>query len=497
MMDFQSSMNLDEPTRPPKPTAPLPRISSYFYACRDRNLDTREKCTTLYPCDGARIQVSFTENQHTRNDFKTLWSWNENIVSWGSYSRSIYGAYVTAVFRDQTVFTCAYPQPENTVATSVPTQPPATAIPTVQISTSDGLVVQFLPSGNVLQRFVPPKARAKAAVSGTRGVLDRAIGKEIGRVFTYKGAIVRYMEDDMVITQFPNGAYSSKTGNVWTTIRVDGSRVVGSSICLTSQQQQPAETSEQAAVDPSVTDAAENAKVDAPNANQGGVEELPRIRVSQETNLSSKELMITREDLVHVAVREEFGIVSCTHADGSTIESRFALGRLESAEELLGRTDPESIKIHAGSFATVAFGEFVGGGIERKPGRVSLTLPDGTSVEYGVKNAEHVALRDDVMVSVNMKGHMKITKQYLNKTSTRSDPPSRRRTAKSATVPESKPVTPGKVEEAHSYSANWFDGTLHHVDAFGTVFEVDRFGNASVRAKEGTLIHPSELNPPT
>jgi hypothetical protein len=74
------------------------------------------------------------------------------------------------------------------------------------LSLPHGLIVRFMPNGDVHQKY--PELASKASTEGMLHLYDNAEVNneyELKRVITGTGSVVKYMKDGSVLVLYPNG----------------------------------------------------------------------------------------------------------------------------------------------------------------------------------------------------------------------------------------------------------------------------------------------------
>ncbi|RKO87711.1 hypothetical protein BDK51DRAFT_38526 [Blyttiomyces helicus] len=298
-----------DPARPET----LKRTPPYVYATGDDIIQYHDDCTTMYPCTGAQIRVRKTSSMNYGDavDIHQTIHWNDNILTWGppaAFRSTGDGAHLVAAFRDGSAFS---------IAPSGPTSVSA------QMSTKEGLTVQFLPNGHIVQKILTARGAARAGL-----VARETNPAEIGRIVMPNGTIIKYFEDDIIHILYPNGNVSIRKSNQWTTITGEGlqpAHEVASSIPAPTVALTPTASPQLTPISPSPSQSLPP----------------PLLKVIHERHPALRRTVITREDMVTVTVSED-GRVIAEHSDGTIIE-----------------TDPASGTIHVRG---VGFGEVVCGG---------------------------------------------------------------------------------------------------------------------------------------
>jgi len=90
----------------------------------------------------------------------------------------------------------------------------------------EGLVIQVLPNGDIVQEMIPESPVAKSQTKGNNLVEDQISDhqRELKRIITTDGQVIKYMADGNFIIYFPDGTltYNDNRKKVWYTINSNG-----------------------------------------------------------------------------------------------------------------------------------------------------------------------------------------------------------------------------------------------------------------------------------
>ncbi|KAJ3229236.1 Sperm-associated antigen 17 [Chytriomyces hyalinus] len=233
------------------------------YASGDAVVQKNDNFTVLYALDGGKITVHREQHLNFKPEVRTHLLHNENSVSWSNATQSKHGPYLTAVFEDHMVFTVTEREGALNAVLSCP----------------DGLIVEFRSNGNIVQR---QDSSGSTAASQGRNLS----AKEVNRVITTNGSVIRYLTNSSIEVLQPDGTTSVSTKDGWITTSNTGARVV--TTCI--------------------------------NGGDSNSEQLSPIQFARETIIALSETIITRQDMVVTTMKKD-GSVVAEHADGTVIST--------------------------------------------------------------------------------------------------------------------------------------------------------------------------------
>ncbi|KAJ3243282.1 Sperm-associated antigen 17 [Chytriomyces hyalinus] len=233
------------------------------YASGDAVVQKNDSFTVLYALDGGKITVHREQHLNFKPEIRTHLLHNENSITWSNATQSKLGPYLTAVFENHMVFTVTERDGALNAVLSCP----------------DGLIVEFRSNGNIVQRL---DSSGLTAASQGRNLS----AKEVNRVITTNGSVIRYLTNSFIEVLQPDGTTSVSTKDGWITTSNTGARVVTTSI----------------------------------NGGDSNSEQLAPIQFARETIIALSETIITRQDMVVTTMKKD-GSVVAEHADGTVIST--------------------------------------------------------------------------------------------------------------------------------------------------------------------------------
>ncbi|KAJ3298893.1 hypothetical protein HDU79_005265 [Rhizoclosmatium sp. JEL0117] len=229
------------------------------YYSGDSVVEQTDNFTVLYPSDGSHITVHREQHLNFKQEIRTSLYSDNNHISWASATQSKAGPYLTAVFENNIVFSFI----EKEGATSA------------TLSSPDGLILEFRGNGHIVQKY-----DSMFSASSLENPIRGQAAKELSRVITLDGTVIRFMNNSVTEVLSPDGTTSTNLKGIWTTTTNDGSKVQTNLL--------------------------------------GEASELPPIRVAKETIIALSETIVTREDMVTITTKKD-GSTYAEHADGTLI----------------------------------------------------------------------------------------------------------------------------------------------------------------------------------
>ncbi|KAJ3282059.1 Sperm-associated antigen 17 [Borealophlyctis nickersoniae] len=342
-----------DPPRPEEDKDNASNVRPYAYVAGDQIIQRHDDSTVMYPNTGAQITVHKVHSMHAGNvtsgtcpDVYCSVVWDNNTITWAGAATSKSGPYLTATFRDGSAFSIAKRGDQAALS--------------VQASTRDGLFVEFINNGHVLQKlFSLENASAPGNVAAS------TLPVEKGRILLPSGVILKYMDDGSIEILYPDGNVSRKRKpSTWTSINQEGTQLT--------------------------TDA-------------DGTFQTTSLKVIRETHPAIKQVIFTREDMVNVAVQED-GQTVAEHGDGTVITTAGQKGASGGER----KSPPErTVKVEKPGFAAVTFVNDGSG--------VCVEMPNGTVIERtALENGEHrFRIRDaDKSMDVYSNGSVKLSPSW-------------------------------------------------------------------------------------
>ncbi|KAJ3125069.1 hypothetical protein HK098_000626 [Nowakowskiella sp. JEL0407] len=248
-----------------------------IYATNDKIIAFKDCVDGFYLADGSRLQCRSLSLGETPKTYYMTFSKDENLINWNKTD-------IIACIEGGT-FCAASRTIENSGVV-------------FQIAMPDGLVVQFLSNGNVLQKLLPEKQSNELF----------ATNNEIGRIYVPEGDVIKYYASSTELLSF-NGKFSVQSNtDEWLTTEPDGS--------VYSQKNNEESTL------------------------------VKKIKSVQEHHITDQNFMLTREDNVQMKVNLVDGSMVCHHSDGTRFFCK-------------NKGGSKKIEIYSENFAEVCFEEKV------------------------------------------------------------------------------------------------------------------------------------------
>ncbi|KAJ3159085.1 Sperm-associated antigen 17 [Geranomyces michiganensis] len=370
----------------------------YVYSTGDQIIGFDEDAEFLYPDSGSYVKSRKISSNNRLIDTSASIVWSRNVLSFRQpkpydsedTANVTPSSTLNVMFGDEMCFSFVLSgAQENNLQT--------------QVSTASGLVIGWNSDGTITQRYCNAAAAA-AASQPAKPLLGHGVAgpdAEIGRAVRSDGTVIRYLRSSETQILFPNGNVStcSATGT-WTSVDEHGQII---------------------------TTAKDSGTPTAPPS---------AMPVTEERDLTSRSIVLTRADLVNV-VRKADGDVVTKHADGTEIA--VTEGGAAISVDMKGFA-PTKLSIGHGAAAiisTVTLYEGVICECVREPGRVEFRLRKG----------------DDVL-TVASDGKATLKPSHISSTS---------------------PVGVG------IYDIDWAKGVLRTVDHAGMRYELQAGGHCEVK----------------
>ncbi|KAJ3088936.1 hypothetical protein HK102_007589 [Quaeritorhiza haematococci] len=379
-------------------------VANHVYIAGDHIIHHRDDSMVLYPSDGCHIEVHKVSAGGLEEDRYIALKWMDNVFRWGM---NVTGrAYFTASFDDNAVFSIEQKAKGSAEGISV------------GASTADGLSVQFLPDGTIVQKNfgLPTRKSSIPSVTQKVGCLEER------RLVTSDGSVIKYFEDGGVEILFPNGKVCRKNKtDSWTIVTEEGDQYVSKHLML-----------------------------DISKLNE--LEHLASLQVVRENHPSLKKVVTKREDMVNVTIFADHTVVT-EHSDGTVITCQGGADADENASAAaLGR----KVVDHS-EFGTFSY--------DRDSSSTRVILPNKMKIERTAKSSS-----DKEVIYVIEKPQLKIQISNLGPFTFIPTPSS----AGESTL--------GSERAINVYRGNWLLGTVESCDSSGNRFEVSSSGEAHVSA---------------